>query len=416
MSDAPKGFLVIDDNDEFAALVHHHLQRTWPDATIECYNPIVRGRPPDNFNWGAYDVVLLDYQLGNDDGLRWLRTFGKNPGFPLTIMLTAEGSEDIAVKAFKLGAHDYIPKRQMNAAVLINAIREAWDSREPAPEKSTGPFEIKGYRLLEKIGQGATAMVYRAQRISDGQDLVIKALLTDGAGVDAYVERFLQEYDIIDRVRHPNVVRIYDRGCTSDSLYIAMEFFAGGDLRNRLAGNRALPAREALQIARKIAEGLHAVHRAGVIHRDLKPSNVMIRGDGTPAIIDFGIAKQVEAGLAYTQAGLVLGTPGYSSPENLCGKPVDPRSDLYSLGAILYEMLSGERAFAPASTPALLYQQLNSPLPRLPAGVSAYQAVIERTMSKEPEGRYASAAELVAVLRSLEEVAPKIATPTGDST
>ena len=212
------------------------------------------------------------------------------------------------------------------------------------------------------------------------------------------------------------MVRIYDRGCTSDSLYIAMEFFAGGDLRNRLAGNRALPAREALQIARKIAEGLHAVHRAGVIHRDLKPSNVMIRGDGTPAIIDFGIAKQVEAGLAYTQAGLVLGTPGYSSPENLCGKPVDPRSDLYSLGAILYEMLSGERAFAPASTPALLYQQLNSPLPRLPAGVSAYQAVIERTMSKDPEGRYASAAELVAVLRSLEEVAPKIATPTGEST
>lgn len=402
MSDTPKSFLVIDDSDEFSTLVAHHLRRQWPDATIDTWNPVDRGRPPGDFNWGGYDVVLLDYQLSGDDGLRWLRAYAKTPGFPLTIMLTAEGNEEVAVKAFKLGASDYIRKRQMNAAVLINAIMEAWAGREPPKAKSTGPFEITGYRLLEKIGQGATARVYRAERISDGQDLVIKALLTDGSGVDAYVERFLQEYTVIDRVRHPNVVRLYDRGCTSDSLYIAMEYFSGGDLHARLRGNRALPPAEALDCARQIAEGLAAIHKVGVIHRDLKPSNVMFRADGSLALIDFGIAKQVEAGIAYTQAGMVLGTPGYSSPENLTGKPVDRRSDLYSLGAILFEMLAGERPFAPVSTAALLYQQLNTLTPRLPTALEDFQPLIQKTMAANPDDRYADAREFLAALQDFE--------------
>lgn len=407
MSDAPKGFLIIDDSDDFSALAANHLRRQWRNATIDTYNPVERGRPPSDFNWGKYDVVLLDYQLSGDDGLRWLRAYAKTPGFPLTIMLTAEGSEEVAVKAFKLGASDYIRKRQMNAAVLINAVTEAWADRNPPPTHPPSPLHIAGYRLIEKIGQGATARVYRAARISDGQDLVIKVLHTDGSGVDAYVERFLQEYTIIDRVRHPNVVRLYDRGCSNDSLYIAMEYFAGGDLHSRLRGPRALPPATAFNYARQMAEGLDAVHRAGVIHRDLKPSNVMFREDETLALIDFGIAKHVEAGVAYTQAGMVLGTPGYSSPENLTGKPVDPRSDLYSLGAILFEMLSGQRAFAPVSTPALLYQQLNDPVPRLPEALAEYQPLIDLTMAKNPKDRYADAAELAESLRPLEAAAAR---------
>ena len=402
MSEPPRGFLIIDDSDDFAALLARYLQKEWPQAAVLAYNPDKRGRPPADFNWGAYDVVLLDYQLGKDDGLRWLRMYGRNPGFPLTIMMTAEGSEEVAVKAFKLGARDYIPKRQMNGAVLISAVREVWAQRDPPLVPAAGPVAIAGYRVFDKIGEGATAAVYRAERVSDGLSIVIKTLRTEGSGVDAYVERFLQEYDIIDRVRHPNVVRIYDRGCTSDSLYIAMEYFAGGDLRQLLRKEGSLAPARALRYARQIAEGLDAVHRVGVIHRDLKPSNVMFRADDSLAIIDFGIAKQIEAQLSYTQIGLVLGTPGYSSPENLTGKPVDARSDFYGLGVMLFEMLTGYRPFVAMSIPALVYQQLNSPIPRLPVLFDAYQALIDRTVVKDPGERYASAAQLVDALKSLE--------------
>lgn len=404
----PRSFLIIDDNDEFATLVGRFLRREWPEAKITEYNPVKRGRPGADFDWSAHDVVLLDYQLGQDDGLRWLRLYGKQPGFPLTIMLTGEGSEDIAVKAFKLGASDYIPKRQMNAAVLIASVREAWAERQvPVPPPTMGPFKINGYRVLEKIGEGATATVYAAERVSDGLKMVIKTLRTDGSGIDTYVERFLQEYEIVDKVRHPNVVRIYDRGTTSDSLYIAMEFFSHGDLHQRLRKDVRLAPAVALDIVIQVARGLDAVHRAGVIHRDLKPSNVMFRSDGTLAIIDFGIAKQIETMMAYTQAGMVLGTPGYSSPENLTGRKLDGRSDLYSLGAMLFEMLTGYRAFAGLNTPALIWQQLNSPVPKLPILLADYQVLIDRTLAREPDDRYPTARDFIEAAAALRAGAPK---------
>lgn len=408
----PRGFLIIDDSDDFTVLATRYLRKEWPTASFAAWNPVKRGRPGADFDWSAYDIVLLDYQLGEDDGLRWLRLYGRNKGFPLTIMMTAEGSEEVAVKAFKLGASDYIPKRQINAAVLISAVREVWAGRELPPEpvaaaRADGPFTVAGYRLLEKLGQGATATVYAAERQSDGLRLVIKALKTEGSGIDTYVERFLQEYDIVDRVRHPNVVRIYDRGMTSDSLYIAMEFFAGGDLQQRLRREHVLSPAAALDATMQIAEGLDAVHRVGVVHRDLKPSNVMIRADGSLALIDFGIAKQLETRLAYTQAGMVLGTPGYSSPENLTGKGLDGRSDLYSLGAMLFEMLSGYRSFAGMNTPALICQQLNDPVPRLPIVLAQYQDLIDRTLARDPAERYASARELIKVAGILRAGAPE---------
>lgn len=407
----PRSFLVIDDNDEFSVVVGRYLRREWPEARVTLYNPVKLGRPGAEFDWTAHDVVLLDYQLGQDDGLRWLRLYGHQPGFPLTIMLTGEGSEDIAVKAFKLGASDYIPKRQMNSAVLISSVREAWLERAAtAAPAAAGPFKIAGYKVLEKIGEGATATVYTAERISDGLKLVIKTLRTDGSGIDTYVERFLQEYDIVDRVRHPNVVRIYDRGTTSDSLYIAMEFFAQGDLHQRLRQEVRLAPAVALDVAIQMGRGLNAIHRAGVIHRDLKPSNVMFRADGSLALIDFGIAKQIETMMAYTQAGMVLGTPGYSSPENLMGKRLDGRSDLYSLGAILFEMLAGYRAYAGMNTPALIWQQLNSPVPRLPILLSDLQPLIDRTLAREPEDRYASAHEFIQAADALRAAAPKTLT------
>lgn len=401
---SPKKFLVIDDNDEFSALIARFLRKEWNDSKVDCYNPETRGRPPVDFDWASYDVILLDYQLGSDDGLRWLRRYGHSPGFPLTIMLTAEGSEDIAVKAFKLGAKDYIPKRQINSAVLISAVREAWSEKDPPKAAPAGPFTVSGYRVLEKIGEGATAAVYRAERVSDGLPMVIKTLRTEGSGVDTYVERFLQEYELIDRVRHPNVVRIYDRGVTSDSLYIAMEYFAGGDLRQRLRKVGGFPAAAALEYGRQIAEGLAAIHAVGVIHRDLKTSNVMIRADNSVAIIDFGIAKQIEVELGYTQAGTVLGTPGYSSPENITGKGLDGRSDLYSLGVILFEMFTGQRPFSGLNTPALVYKQLHSPVPRLPEPFDRYQILIDRTMALEPSERYASAKHLVTALKKFADL------------
>lgn len=405
MNATPRSFLVVDDHDDFATLAARYLAREWPEAKVEIYNPVRRGRPPAAFDWGAWDVVLLDYQLGTDDGLRWLRTYGRTPGFPVTIMLTAEGSEDVAVKAFKLGAIDYIPKRQLNAAVLIAAVREAWSSREPPPAAPPGPVVVAGYRILEKIGEGATASVYRAERLSDGLALVIKTLRTEGSGVDTYVERFLMEYDIIDRLRHPNIVRIYDRGCTSDSLYIAMEYFPAGDLQQHLRMLGPVAPATALAWTRQIALGLAAVHRAGIVHRDLKPGNVMFRDDGNLALIDFGIAKELESDRALTRAGLVLGTPGYSSPENLTGKLLDPRSDLYSTGVMLYEMLTGRKPFLATRLAAVVYQQVNGDMPKLPPPWEPYQELIDRTTARDPDERYCSAEALIEAIDALATTA-----------
>jgi serine/threonine protein kinase len=234
-----------------------------------------------------------------------------------------------------------------------------------------------------------------AEQEATGTLRVLKVLNLTYSGYDL-LRRFVQEHQLVSEIRHPNVATIFGHGQTETHAYIVMEYFPRGDLRQCLA--RPMPVAQALHTLRQIAHALTAIHQRGIVHRDLKPDNLMLREDGTLVLADFGIAKDLQATLSHTRRGEGLGTPYYLSPEQALGKPVDQRSDLYSLGVMFYEMLTGERPFNAEDAPSLLAKHVNAPVPRLPAQLARLQLVIDRLLAKSPDERFSSAADLINVL------------------
>jgi serine/threonine protein kinase len=209
-------------------------------------------------------------------------------------------------------------------------------------------------------------------------------------------ERFQREYEIISSITHRAIVEIYDFGTLPSHLYLAMEYFPCGDLRDRL--RNPLSVDESLYYLRAIAEALRVIHVFGILHRDLKPANVMLREDNSPVLIDFGLARRAIDEAAMTGVGQVLGSPYYISPEQAQGQRVDARTDLYSLGVMFYEMLTGQKPYNGRSALAIMAQQTSSPVPTLPPPTAAQQPLLDRLMAKQQSARYASADELLADL------------------
>lgn len=414
--------LIIDDSPDFRILVRHYLNKEMASPEIEEYEVEKLGRPGDDFDWSHYDVLLLDYKLGeNEDGLEWLKIFRNRPGFPPTVILTAEGDEYVAVRSVKLGAADYINKKDISPKRLKGIIEEAASfndekiARQDAVIKEDTQIirdirkrreavveeELEfGYRLVRIIGQGGMSHVYLAERESDHKSVVLKILDLSSISEPTLVKRFIQEAELIAGLRTPFVVRIYEHGMTDDYGYIAMEFFPRGDLKQRMELN--ISPEVAFNYMTHISYGLDAIHSIGVLHRDLKPANIMFRGDDSLALADFGISKKLEGSIDLTTIGQVLGTPHYMSPEQGEGKKLDFRSDLYSAGIMLYELLAGEKPYTGQTAAALIYQHVHADIPRLPAELDHYQDIIDRAMAKDPDKRYQTAKELIRDLESAE--------------
>jgi serine/threonine protein kinase len=223
--------------------------------------------------------------------------------------------------------------------------------------------------------------------------MVLKVLrqvpdLSDGIGA---FDRFLQEYEMIADLNHPNIVRIFDLGVSDDHAHIAMEYLAGGDLRQRIKAGIA--EADALQYVRQIASALAEIHNVGILHRDLKPGNVMLRSDNSVALIDFGLAKRMRLHQEITGSGEIFGTPYYMSPEQGHANDVDARSDVYSLGVIFYEMLTGEKPYRDENAMGIIYKHSHAAIPRLPESLQSHQALLDRLLAKNPDERLQSAAE-----------------------
>lgn len=261
-------------------------------------------------------------------------------------------------------------------------------------------MDIPGYTLKRTLGKGGMASVYLAVQDKFERDVALKVMAPALSADPSFRERFLREAKIVAKISHPHIVAVYDVNEVNGIHYIAMEFHPGGDLKARI--REGLSIRESLGILRDVAKALDYAHSKGYLHRDIKPDNVLFRNDGSAVLTDFGIAKATEGDANLTQLGLVAGTPKYMSPEQARGQALSADSDLYSLGVVFYEMLTGRLPYEAADPIALGIMHLNSPIPKLEGRLAHFQPLLDQLLAKVPELRPKRGAEVVQAIDALE--------------
>ncbi|MCR6650984.1 MAG: serine/threonine protein kinase [Cellvibrionaceae bacterium] len=264
-------------------------------------------------------------------------------------------------------------------------------------------LRIPGYDIEVLLGKGGMAAVYQARQQSFGREVAFKVLNPSTEDLDEFSRRFLQESTIAAKLHHSHIVQVYDVGRHQDYFYISMEYLHGGDLGEKLKAGLSL--RESVRIIKQLADALDFAHRKNIIHRDIKPANIMFREDGAAVLTDFGIAKELESQAELTQAGVVIGTPRYMSPEQIRGDKVDHRADIYSLGIVFFRCLTNYVPFDGKDMLATAYLQDNEPVPALPAEVACFQPIINRMLEKDPHARYQRGREVVEALENLDRTA-----------
>jgi len=282
--------------------------------------------------------------------------------------------------------------------------------------------KIGRYRIVDELGRGAMGIVYKAEDPNLDRLVALKTIILpeDAEEHGEYRKRFFLEAKAAGKLNHPNIVTTFDCGEHEGMAYLAMELLEGIDLRTRMT-KQGVTALEAVEIARQVAEGLGYAHERGVVHRDIKPGNIMLNGGGKTKVMDFGLARMRMADHK-TSTGMVLGTPRYMSPEQISGQPVDQRSDIFSLGIVLYEMLTGTRLFSGENIEQVQHsitQTDHLPPTRVVPGLPAMlDFVVARALKKDPAVRYQDAHELAADLGTcLAELRGQEAAtePSGDS-
>jgi serine/threonine protein kinase len=272
---------------------------------------------------------------------------------------------------------------------------------------------LAGYRIEERIGRGGMGLVYRAEHLNLRRRAAIKIIAPELAETSGFHERFNREARIAAALQHPNIVTVYDAGDEDGLLYLAMQYIEGSDLSSVLRSQGRLRPYRALDVCRQVAAALDAAHAQGLIHRDVKPANVLIEGR-TAFLTDFGLTKRIEGTQTnLTKAGDVVGTIHYVAPEQIEGGRVDARTDIYSLGCLVYHCLTGELPFARDTDVAVIYAHLSEEPPRitsvrpeLPGGLDA---VIAKALEKAPERRFQTCADLMSAARSVIDAAGPLA-------
>lgn len=423
-----RAFLVIDNQPGFSGLLKTIVEREWDGIRVDTCDPVEWGWPED-IDWKHYSIVFIASRMDADSGLEWLEILRQKPDFPSCIILGNSGEpEDLDIRSKDLGAVDYLRKSMLTRARITDAVRKVIQSKQAensaasdntnattpsssadleqlvehaskAPAAHTDKLRVDGYIIEKKIAEGGMSGIYLCTREETGQPAVLKTILprAEEAKKLKAVERADLEFNVISRIHHNNVVRLYDHGRANDIVYTTMEYFDTGDLKQRM--QKGITQQQALSYMVQVAEGLNAIHGSGIIHRDLKPANIMFRQDDTLAILDFGIAKDITRKMDLTIKGMRLGTPSYMSPEQgNGGYKLDQRSDLYSLGVMLYEMLSKKRPYRGRAAD-VIKSHLYDPIPQLPQEFFEVQVIIDKLMGKFPHDRFESAYDLTQFIR-----------------
>jgi tRNA A-37 threonylcarbamoyl transferase component Bud32 len=325
------------------------------------------------------------------------------PNLPIFVFARG-GNERTAARAMKLGASDYWPIHSVVVGELCSALQPLI---EP-PQTAIAPTlplldqwrqpEIAGYALLKKIAQSAAASVYLARNAEFPSPVALKIHAIKGQQVVSVAdrERFAKECEILSKLNHRSIANVLDYGVTDDYLYLALEYFPCGSLRERL--KHPVSEADAVNYAHQIGEALQIVHAARIVHRDLKPSNLMLTNENRLVLIDFGSARTQFTAGDLTRSEDCTGTPYYVCPEQIDDREPDARGDLYSLGVVLFEMLSGALPYLGKTLADILAAHRTAPIPRLPEHLIAYQAIVDRLLAKAPQDRYACAAEFLDAL------------------
>jgi hypothetical protein len=265
---------------------------------------------------------------------------------------------------------------------------------------------IPGYRILRPIGEGGMASVFLAVQESLDREVALKVMAPALAANTEFTDRFLKEGRITAKLQHQNLVTVFDIGTHAGIYYLAAEYIPGGTLKERITAG-GLTTGEILDIAVDVARGLDFAHGKGFVHRDVKPGNILFRNDGSVVLADFGIAKAMDNSSSSTVAGASIGTPDYMSPEQARAETVDGRSDLYSLGTVLFEMLTGNAPYQASDPFTVALMHVTHPLPKLPADLAWLQPLIDKMMAKQPAERYQNGAEFIAGAHKLLASAPE---------
>jgi len=404
---------------------------TWPDANVHYHDSLLGVPGPDMLS-GRYDGILLSHDLAiqSESGLGWLREMRDAGPMPPTILLTDSTENIVEETALRNGACACLIVGQLSADSLRAVCAREWnvgtDSRfeptqviAPSREPLSRPglwqpqslslqtpdgkiVHVPGYRGEGLIAHGGMSAVYRAVREGDEKRVALKVLHLGEEHDRELIHRFMREYASVAHISHPNIIAIEERGFSSDFAYISMEYCPSGDLKGRI--QLGLLPRDVLDYARQIALGLGAAHRAGLVHRDVKPGNMLFREDGTLVVSDFGVAKDIaEANRNFTRPKAVVGTVYYVSPEQIRAGPVDARSDLYGLGVVIYQMLTGYPPFVRQERADILDAHINEPVPRLTGKSIPFQSLVDGLLAKDPDERFQSAEEAVEGLNWIEK-------------